>query len=177
MRATKNPAAANELLLRAQEYLDTKEPREQGPNIIHVSDIVQCRRKSWMERRLESYPVTPPSPKNLATLLLGTAHHLVLKAGRPEVPVRFKFSNGTDLVGHIDAVNCPYDSPVEFKTTRSSSNKKIGDMQHYLEQIATYVLLYHGEPGGQLFVWHVLGDWKGSKLAELIAWEIGFSED
>src|SRR5262245_4376315 len=85
MIVTERPDQADQMMQRADEA--TTRPRTQG---WHVSDLVQCLRKSWYDRHPDT--ARPPSPADRAYFLLGKSQHALLQMASPddvETPVRF----------------------------------------------------------------------------------------
>jgi CRISPR/Cas system-associated exonuclease Cas4 (RecB family) len=141
-----NPAAARELISRANAYNIAAHPRAEG---LHVSDLIYCRRKSWYRRqaRAQGFEGEEYDTDTLVMFLLGHGYHALLEQGIEERKVILHFgpfaannNRGLEVHGTIDGEVRPDGSPHEFKTTRYSSNKSIEEMIHYVEQVATYAL-------------------------------------
>lgn len=143
MIVTENPAAFSELIRRANAYNQSLHPRVEG---LHVSDLIYCRRKAFYRKmaRLASLKTGVPMPDEydtdtLVMFMLGHGYHALLEQGIDErkvvIPTPYALVHGT-----IDGEVRPDGSPHEFKTTRASSNKPIQEVQHYIEQVASYCL-------------------------------------
>lgn len=166
---------AREILTLA---LHSDDDRRSGPP--HVSQLVQCLRKSWNQRRGTSHAAL--TEKEMATFLTGKGHHALIQAlplhadYQIEVPFVDKSipMQGTkDGVLYIQSQGVR--RVVEIKSTRSSSNKTPDDLAHYVEQLAAYCL-NENTPYGTLIVLHLLGDWKDHKPSQLKVWHITFDE-
>jgi hypothetical protein len=140
---TENPAAAAELIRRANAYNTALHPREEG---LHVSDLIYCRRKSWYRRqaRAKTGVGEEYDTDTLVMFLLGHGYHALLEQGEEErkVVLELRYSEHVWIAVHgtIDGEVREDGSPHEFKTTRYSSNKSIEEMIHYVEQVASYAL-------------------------------------
>lgn len=144
MIVTENPAAAAELIRRANDYQKSVAPRAEG---LHVSDLIYCRRKAWYRAQARAAGQTGEEydTDTLVMFLLGHGYHALLEQGVDERRVVLHLKHHTTgepilVHGTIDGEVKPDGSPHEFKTTRYSSNKTIEDMQHYVEQVAAYAL-------------------------------------
>lgn len=153
-----NPAAARELISRANAYNIATHPREEG---LHVSDLIYCRRKAWYrkQRRAANPEFEEYDTDTLVMFLLGHGYHALLEQGIEERKVVLMFAaHDRDVAVHgtIDGEVRPDGSPHEFKTTRYSSNKPIEEMIHYVEQVASYALGL-GVDHGQLSIIFING--------------------
>lgn len=150
MIVTENPAAAAELIRRANAHHQALSPREPG---LHVSDLIYCRRKAWYRQqaraRAEASGTTfeEYDTDTLVMFMLGHGYHALLEQGEAERKVvLYVYPRGDrpdDVIpvhGTIDGRVREDGSPEEFKTTRYSSNKPIEEMIHYVEQVAAYCL-------------------------------------
>ncbi len=161
MIVQENPAAAAELIRRANDYQKIVAPRAEG---LHVSDLIYCRRKAWYRARARAADANYEEydTDTLVMFLLGHGYHALLEQGVDERRVVLDFA-GVQVHGTIDGEVRPDGSPHEFKTTRMSLGKKaITDVQHYIEQVASYCLGL-GANHGQLSVVYINGNYKPPK--------------
>lgn len=174
MRVYKNPAAADELVRKSQDYLKEKYPRAEG---VHVSDLIRCRVAGWYERN--GYAKSEHSTETLTMFLMGQGHHAVLENGQPEYHLEVDM-DGIRITGTVDKMEWDVDpkrgTPAELKTTKYSAKKMVWEMQHYVEQLASYCVM-HGATFGRIHVFHMMGDYAKQRQPVLHTWEIEFSED
>lgn len=190
MIVTENPAAAAELIRRANAYNQALHPRAEG---LHVSDLIYCRRKAWYRKQARQADVTSDEydTDTLVMFLLGHGYHALLEQGIDERKVVLIAEDPAgrchEIHGTIDGEVRPDGSPHEFKTTRLSLGKRlITDSQHYIEQVASYCLGLDADHG-LLTVVYINGNYKPPKPTirtydleftsdELVRWrdELGF---
>lgn len=173
MRAEQNPAALDELVRRALDTQHAEHPRAAG---LHVSHLVQCRRKSWYELRPSAYPVPPHDIDKLIMFMMGQGHHLFLQRGQEERTLVWHSPSGHVITGNVDFQEQDVEGSVELKTTRYSASKMIWDMQQYIEQVASYNVMDDMKLEARIYVFHLLGDYKGAKVASGAAWDLQFTE-
>lgn len=174
MILSENPAAAAELVRRANDYRTAKYPRAEG---VHVSDLVYCRRKAWYRKNLgiqEEFSV-----ETLLIFLLGHGFHDLLEQEKPERKLAWTTPEGITIHGTADAIVFEEDVsgiyPHEFKTTRASVNKPVIDTQHYFEQAASYAVM-DGTDRARLSVVYINGAYKPPTPA-IRTWDARFSPD
>lgn len=183
MKAYLNPAATDELVRRASEHAHKERPRAEG---LHVSNLVQCRRKSWYVRKLQEGGAGEPEHDidTLIMFMIGQGHHVFLQRGADERTLTWcpPELDGVCITGNVDAHEHDVDGPVELKTTRYSAKKNVWEMQQYIEQDASYAVM-EGEEEGRLItearihVFHLLGDYTGAKKSSAAAWDIEFTPE
>ncbi len=164
--------AAEAIIREAQDYLNEQNPREDG---VHVSDLVQCRRKGWY--RIHGFPVAPHSTDTLLMFLLGQGHHVLLEAADKEVQLEIEF-DGIRVVGHVDKMleEGGQEFPGEVKTTRAGSKKMKTPTDHYVEQAASYAVMKDTNRA-RIYVIFLLGDYTGAKKPKIKAWDLVFSDE
>ncbi len=189
MRAILNPSYASRLIRNATAQRNKLYPRIGG---LHVSDLVYCRRKAWY--RLHGYPEPALSDDTLTLFLHGHSVHAFLEQGRPEVKLKLRLAD-QDVHGTVDFVEfgpcrykpsfgligtycdhmpaCNYE-PVEFKSTRTSANKPVEEMQQYLDQLAAYAIGLQSL-SGRLIILHIMGDYKAKRTGILNAWDMSYT--
>ena len=168
-----NPAAASMLITLANraQWKD----RRHGPP--HVTDLTGCLRKAWYRRNGQPFP--PLTEQDHATLLAGQAHHAILQGASidgMETEVHAQ-DDSIPVQGSIDLM-IPWEGeivPGEIKTTRASSKHDLDHWPHYVEQLASYMVLKQATTG-LLFVLHTMGDWSGPKAAKFLAWTLRISQ-
>jgi hypothetical protein len=171
MLALENPAAAEELVREAWDYLQSLDPRSG----IHVSDLVNCRRQGWYQRN--GYIAAPHSTQTLLLFLMGQGHHSLLEAGAKEIRMRVDV-DGIELIGtvdHMEEIGTPDEFPGEIKTTRASMGKMTIPSTNYIEQAASYAVM-KGANHARIYVIFLLGDYKGAKLPAIKAWDLEFTD-
>lgn len=185
MIVSENPAAAAELIRRANDHQKALYPREEG---LHVSDLIYCRRKAWYRRqaRAQGAELEEYDTDTLAMFLLGHGYHALLEQGVDERKVVLTLfgspgQGGLQVHGTVDHTedNGFELYPHEFKTTRASSSKAIEMVQHYIEQVAAYALGMNTERG-QLSVIYINGSYNkgGSGMKPTIkTFDLEFTRD
>ena len=144
----------------------------------HVSDLITCTRKSWLERYTDY--VQEPSDKTILTWMRGLSHEDLMSEALDSIRVWYCFSCDdirTDkkeedtcdtcgeslMVGTMDWVTLEGDeldySPVEMKSTLKTARKALLDMAWYADQVKTYMAM-HKKNKGRIGVFHVLGDYR-----------------
>lgn len=171
MHATLNPAALDELVRRALEKKEHGHPREPG---LHVSHLVQCRRRSWYE--LHGHEVPPHSIDKLIMFMMGEGHHLFLQRGLSEKTLRWQSPSGFWITGNVDLEEQDVEGNTELKTTRYSAKKMVWDMQQYIEQVCSYNVMDGMKTEARIYVFHLLGDYTGAKQASGAAWDLSFED-
>jgi hypothetical protein len=146
---------------------------------IHVSDLVNCTRKSWAEGIFEFTPKV--SDATILTWLRGLSHEDLIAEGVTQVRSGYCFEcqkntpNGS-IIWELDDAWCPLcgarlvvgtidwiiddASPVECKSTMKSSRKHMddGEMAWYVDQVKSYMAM-HGKDYGRVVVLHNMGDY------------------
>jgi CRISPR/Cas system-associated exonuclease Cas4 (RecB family) len=168
MLVLENPAAADELIREAHDFLESLHPRSKG---IHVSDLIRCRRQAWYERR--GYIAVPHSTQTLLLFLMGQGHHSLLEAGAEEVALAVNL-DGIEVVGHVDHME-EEGFPGEIKTTRASAKKMKIPSDHYVQQAASYAVM-KGVTRARIYAVFLLGDYTRAKLPSIKAWDLEFTE-
>ncbi len=147
----------------------------------HVSDLIMCIRKSWVEKWTD-YVFNPPD-KTILTWMRGLSHENMMAETMQSVRVwycfvcdamtsnleheasRCTFCNETLMVGTIDWVTIEGEeldySPVEMKSTMKSARKDLNQMAWYADQVKTYMAM-HKKNKGRIGVLHVVGDYRRS---------------
>ncbi len=160
-----NPTRAAAILESAEKYLDS----ERAPGW-HVSDLVNCLRKSWIRKNRPDLWV-PDSPEDRAVFLLGKSQHTLLQAAGSGAEMRCILNLPSGLVYGTMDLYIPGVIPVtEIKTTRSNDLKEPAfGMPQYIEQLASYCLAAE-ETTGTLAVWYIF-----AMPPVLRVWDIQFS--
>ncbi len=170
----------------------------------HVSDLITCVRKSWLERYTDY--VMEPSDKTILTWMRGLSHEDLMSEILDSVRVWYCFGcdemytdrpseddtcpvcQQTFMVGTIDWVTLEGDtldySPVEMKSTLKTANKTLIDFAWYADQIKTYMAM-HKKDKGRIGVFHVLGDYRRDDPdmrsdgpdAQFIVYRLNWKED
>lgn len=171
MRVLENPAAAEEMIREAHDYLESLHPRSTG---LHVSDLIRCRRQAWYERN--GFTAIPFSTQTLLLFLMGQGHHSLLEAGVQEEELEISF-DGIKVVGHVDH---PIDEdgvtfPGEIKTTRASAKKMQIPSAKYVQQVASYAVI-KGVNRARIYAIFLLGDYSRAKLPTIKAWDLEFTD-
>lgn len=179
MRLVKNQEATHELLNRIRANYPE---RRAG---IHVSDLIFCSRKAWY--RLRSMGgVDGETDEATITFLLGRGYHEHLEGaeGGGEHQLELVFQPGVGnsgepgsyepikVSGTMDAIE-GWGLPIEFKTTRASSNKGPLESPHYVEQLASYCLAT-GATNGRLYILYINGNWKPPKPV-MVCYDVVFT--
>ncbi len=145
----------------------------------HVSDLITCVRKSWVERWTDY--VFEASDKTILTWMRGLSHEDMMAETMQSVRVWYCFECDTILssldhedsecsichqslmVGTMDWVSIEGEeldySPVEMKSTLKTARKTLIDMAWYADQVATYMAI-HKKSMGRVGVFHVMGDYR-----------------
>jgi len=131
-------------------------------NHIHVSEVCQCLRKAWFNRkRGDAKTLKHLSDSKCVVLSYGLALHHVLAEYlsrdtkfRAEEPIEYKISDDLVLCGRADLIGDS--SVVEFKTCRKVPERPY---EHHLMQINAYLHMY-GKSTGYLVYISAYGDVK-----------------
>lgn len=122
------------------------------PNVVRVTELVQCLLKSWLER-VHGYL---PSDKKLVVLVLGDDVHYLMNArfplGEGEVRVEREY-RGVKIRGRVDRILG--DAILEFKT---ASRVPLSPLNHHVDQLQLYLWLTGKEKGFVVYVSKVNGD-------------------
>lgn len=152
----------------------------------HVSDLLMCIRKSWLER-YSDYVYDPPDTVVL-TWMRGLSHEDLtaeiiqqVRVGycfrcdqmctwRPELETCPQCRQEELMIGTVDWVTLDGDeldySPVEMKSTLKSAKKTLLDMAWYADQCKTYMAI-HKKEKGRVGVFHIMGDYKRDNPDEM----------
>jgi hypothetical protein len=146
MLYTESPALATELIDAIESEL-ARERAERTDYRPHVSDLIYCLRKGWRRRmaglRPESYAKwarQKEDENSRLILIIGQAlHSIVAKADGREANKQLE---SDWVVGEADARVIDGGTIEEFKTARAGMSEDDPlHWPHYLEQVATYVVL------------------------------------
>jgi len=128
------------------------------PNVVRVTELVQCLLKSWLER-VHGYL---PSDKKLVVLVLGDDVHYLMNArfplGEGEVRVEKEYK-GVRIRGRVDRILG--DAVLEFKT---ASRVPLSPLDHHVDQLQLYLWLTGKERGFVVYVSKVNGDVKAFEV-------------
>jgi hypothetical protein len=155
------------MLVLAERHLDAE--REPG---WHVSDLVQCLRKTYYDKNPEY--AREPGPDDRAIFLLGKSQHVIIQAANGGTEVKVRLMLPEEVHGTVD-VYLPdtslFEWPTEIKTTRSHDIKEPAfGMPQYIEQLAAYCLATRNQTG-TLAVWYIF-----AMPPMLRVWDITFSD-
>ena len=122
---------------------------------IHVSEVCQCLRKSWFNRKFGSLDLKHLSDSKVVVLAYGLAlHHVLAKYVTeldsryvPEQEIEYVVDNDLVLVGRPDLV-CE-DYVVEFKTCRKLPERPY---EHHLMQINAYMNMLRKSTGYLVYI-------------------------
>lgn len=176
VRVVENPAAASRLIKIARERQDSLNARLDG---LHVSDLIHCSIPPWLRLHSDTSLGTEGEiAEEVALIFLsGQALHALLEHGEAENRL-VRDMDGVVLNGTVDLMEVEDGLlfPAELKSTRISAAAEIAvKAPHYIEQLATYAVM-HGINFGRLYVFHMLGDYTGTKRPQLRAWDVYFEE-
>lgn len=149
---------------------------------VHVSDLILCIRKSWLERNAFT-----PQDRDLLVWLRGQSHENLLREEHPG-PASLAYClscsellrpeetccpscGDTPIVGTVDWTR--KGMPVEAKSTMKSSRADLYELAHYADQALTYALM-RGKNEARVVVYHVNGNWKGDTDPVLRVWRVQF---
>ena len=123
-------------------------PDDVGPETVFVTEITQCLRKSYFQRK---YGFRPAGEKAVILMLGSALHYIVQKYSDydgklVEVPVKAEFE-GVELKGRVDLLLD--DSVVELKTVI-----KVPDsvLEHHRDQLLLYMFMSGRERGYVVYV-------------------------
>jgi len=122
------------------------------PDVVRVTEIVQCLLKSWLER-VHGYS---PSERKLVVLVLGDDVHYLMNSqfplGEGELSLEKEY-RGVRVRGRADRVLG--DALVEFKTASRIPN---APLDHHVDQLQLYFWLSDRERGFLVYVSKMSGE-------------------
>lgn len=164
----RNRDAERELMARVRAKLQA---RGRAPGL-HLTDLIYCLRKSWHRlRHPEWYDAQPPDDAFTLITALGHAYHWLLERAAEEPRELAGIHYSPDEI-EIERTDAWGKRVVEFKTTRTSATKTLGEMPNYVEQLASYCL-FEGAQYGRLQILHLVGTYS-PPTPKHIAWDLAF---
>ena len=131
-----------------------KHLRVPNRNSIHVSEVVGCLRKAWLNRKYGDLKnLNHLSNSKCVILGLGFASHFVLEQALRELgyvkekPVTVEFPNGLKLIGTPDGFNSQV--VLEIKTVNSIPSKPY---EHHVLQLNTYLNMLNMDLGLIIYI-------------------------
>jgi len=151
----------------ASFVLSRFKPREREK--IHVSDLLFCQRRVYLQRK----GLLPPTDEELVYWVIGKGYHSLLEEEISEIELEIDGIRGT-----IDTIVLERGTlvPVEFKSTRVSSRKRISEMEHWVEQVKAYCYLA-GVLEARLRVLYLMGNYRGKLQPEFKSFILRFTKE
>jgi len=135
---------------------------------IHVSDLLFCPRKTYLQKK----GLLPPSDEELLYWVIGKGYHSLLEGEISEVQLQID-----GVIGTLDTIQLEGNLvvPVEFKSTRASSRREVLEMSHWIEQCLAYAKIC-GVSQVRLRILYLMGDYRELK-PQLKSFILKFTEE
>jgi len=151
----------------ASFVLSRFKPREREG--IHVYDLLFCQRRVYLQKK----GLLPPTDEDLIYWAIGKGYHSLLEGEISEIELERDGIRGT-----IDTIVLEGSAivPVEFKSTRISSRKRISEMEHWVDQVKAYCYLV-GVLRARLRVLYLMGNYRGKLQPEFKSFILKFTKE